>query len=175
MSTGLILSSAGRAFGWDTGERSTMASRLISRSPWLASNCLRPNGRSTRSSLRRSGTGTAGAEIAVALGLGNGVGGDGIGGDELAPFLVPEEETLLAVSVVLFRDKHGAANVEPEYVVSGFGHRRAGPIGEEIIGVQVVVAEELVGRAMEIMRAGLDRHVDRAGRADPEIAGSVAG
>ena len=86
-----------------------------------------------------------------------------------------KKKVFLRAVLYSFGMNSGPADVPAVDVIAQLGDRRAGHIGEEVIGVQRIVAEEFVDRAVEIVRAGLDGHVDGAGGADAEIARRVAG
>src|SRR6185312_3861352 len=95
--------------------------------------------------------------------------------NNLAPFLVPEEKCPAAIFVVNARYENGAAKVIAKGVISQFGLWRSIPIGEVVIGIEIVVANEFPGAAMEIFCAALYNHCHDAAGTLPVFRIEVAG
>ena len=60
------------------------------------------------------------------------------------------------------RDKQRTADIEPWYVQAELGPPLACKIGEVVVGVEILISEELPHASMEIVSAGLQNHEDSA-------------
>src|SRR5439155_25047450 len=86
----------------------------------------------------------------VSLRQGGTAGGDGGRLANADPLVIGEEESLVAADA--------AAGGGPEFIApeGRLGHTQA--VVEERVGVELVVAQEFVGRTVEIVRAGFGLH-----------------
>ena len=85
----------------------------------------------------------------------------GLGLREAIAFVVEEEEGAVA-AIVNLRNPHRPADVAAEIVLAVYGPRVAEEVVDEAVGVQLLVAKQLVGFAMKLVAATLDREVDDA-------------
>src|SRR5690348_5804203 len=93
--------------------------------------------------------------------------------NEFAPFHVVEEECFIAVLVVDLRNEYRTADVETESVEPQFGRLGTRCIKEVGIRVECIIAEELPGPSVKILRPRLEDHGHgRAGR-KPELRAVV--
>ncbi len=83
-------------------------------------------------------------------------------------FEVHEEECLVPPVVNLGQPDRSAYS-EPILVERQLGTTLTGAVLEEIVGIQLVVAEKLVQRAVQLIRAGLDSHIYHGARAAAEF------
>ena len=85
---------------------------------------------------------------------GDGEGG-AVGAGAVAEPLVGEEEECVVPAFFDLGNPDRAADGDAEIVLLIDGIGDAGGVAEEVIGVEIVVAEEFVGRAVELSGAGL--------------------
>jgi len=101
-------------------------------------------------------------QIAVIhFGGGDGAGGSGGAGAVAEGFVGDEEERLVFV-VVELRDEDGSADGGAVVVLLADGDADAAGVVEGVVGIEFLVAEELVGGAVEAVGAGLGDEVHGA-------------
>src|SRR5205807_9563179 len=98
---------------------------------------------------------------------GQGNGGRWIGVRHDAPGLLREKEERFVFLLIDFRDPNRSAKRAAKVVVAQPGARATAGIVEKAVGVQDVVAEELVDTTMKAVGSGADNRIDlrRAGAA----------
>src|SRR5262249_48956347 len=70
---------------------------------------------------------------------------------------IGEKEEGLVLALVNLRDPNRAARAEAEIVLLINRARSPAAVAEKAVGVQIVVAQEFIGAAVKIVRAGLGR------------------
>jgi len=100
-----------------------------------------------------------------------GIVGSAGAGENLAPFLVDEEEGLLTAGVVDVRNKDGPADVSAVDVVVNVGQAA----GDGLLGVVVGSPVELVQFAVELLGAALERKAHGGARGDTVVRRVVRG
>src|SRR5215469_15996313 len=81
--------------------------------------------------------------------------------------LIREKEESLVVAFIQSRNLYRTTNRVAEIVVAQRRPRQLGLIGEEVIGIEVIVAEEFIEIAVELVRSRLCHHVDLSAGAAP--------
>src|SRR5439155_25132693 len=99
---------------------------------------------------------------------------EGRGLKDARRLVVPEEESPVA-SVVDLRNNDGAANRGAELVLAEPTLCQAAGVLEEVGGVELIVSDELPGRAVHPVRARLDGGVQHGATGASQLGTEVAG
>src|SRR5262249_11416333 len=83
------------------------------------------------------------------------------------------EEKCLVLAVIDLRKPNRSAEGAPKLVELERWWRGAATVGKEIVGVQLVVAKELVEVAVEVVAAGAGDDIENAARCAPVFGGVV--
>ena len=103
---------------------------------------------------RGTGTGEHFRKVTVAEGRGGHVAD--LGGSAAAPEAFPTGEPEHFVA----QFRNGAADRDAELILRERYFRQSVAIGKELVGVELLIAQIFVGRAVQLVGAGLDDHRD---------------
>src|ERR1035438_2979999 len=79
------------------------------------------------------------------------------------------------MAVMYLRDHHRTAQREPELVLFERLPLRPRGIGEEIVGIELLIADELPNGAVDLVRARLRRSAHNGSRRAAKLGGVVVG